>query len=100
MYNPDNFVAPKKSRRELMLEKHGYYESTIRDGVRSLTVTKQGWIDRMNLSPECTDEEITTMYVYGRHDFDLYSEKDESFSNWMLRLGWLKHDADGHIVEA
>ena len=35
MFDPNNykFVMPMTSRKEQMLRNHGYYESTIRDGV-------------------------------------------------------------------
>ena len=100
MFDPNNYVMPKISRKEQMLRNHGYYESTIRDGVRSLTPTCEGWKKMADIDNNASDDEIFTCYIMSRHDFDIFSEKDESFKDWMLRLGWLIQNPNGHIVEA
>ena len=99
MFDPNNYVMPKISRKEQMLRNHGYYESTIRDGVRSLTPTFEGWRKMVTIN-NASDDEIFTSYVMTRHDFDIVSKKDESFKDWMLRIGWLIRTPNGHIVEA
>ena len=99
-FNPANYTAPKLSKRAALLQKHGYYEGTIRDGIASLTPTQEKYIELAGIVPTASREEISTMYIYGRHEFDIYSEKNEPFKDWMLRLGWLKMTEDGHCVEA
>lgn len=101
-FNPNNFTMPKPSRREALLRKHGYYEGKIVDGVRSLVPTEEQYTKLMQWSETDppTKDEITTCYVYGRHEFDLYSQPNESFKDWMIRLGWLVRDDNGKLVEA
>lgn len=94
------FQIPKISKRERLVRNHGYYEGTIRDGVRSLTPTIEEFKKLCWFNPNATEDDIINCYIWMRHDFDIFSEKDESFKDWMLRLGWLVRDADGHIVEA
>lgn len=99
-YDPNTYKAPRVSRVQKLLDNHGYTFGRTVNGVQSLIPTRTRWMSLMDyINPECTPEELTTMYVYGRYDFALYSEPNENLRDWFLRLGWLVK-RDGHIVEA
>ena len=96
-FNPVNFKMPKRSKQERLLSAHGYTFGRMADGIMSIIPTQETY-KKLYMIPEATPEEVTTAYCYCRYDVALYSEKDEKFSHWMERLGWLVRNEEGKLV--
>lgn len=97
-----NFTMPKMSKKEALLAKHGYCEKwMIERGTGVKTIILRKTFDPGMYGEKASYDEALTMYVHGCfvEDEVIMGKPGERFVDMMVRIGWLKRDENGKIVE-
>ena len=100
-FNLVNFTMPKMSRKEALLAKHGYCAKLTVDGTGVKTIILRKTFDPGMYGDKASYDEALTMYAHGCFVKDevIMGKPGERFVDMMLRIGWLKRDENGKIVE-
>ena len=86
------FIIPKQTKKQLVLDKHGYFEKVYIDGnkrTRFIVPNRDNIYDAI----ASTNEGISGPEHY---DGSIVLNENETWKNFFIRLGWI--DEEGNIL--